>query len=281
MDLSIPSLHLKEGKSTHDALKGTKSDRKNVHFLRKSNPSISVHKADLRSSFKYADHVENCYMDLKGASENSNADMSKFSHKLFPRRYKVGNAQCKVHRYGTTRTAKAKTVSSQSVDIQLPRIKLDSFSTDTKLRRSPFIENHRTYLKQKGYNLDVLYLLNGKRKSYERELKKYNEAQEVLDNSTEAEQQKGFLSPRGPQDKCHYLDMEAKSIRNPLIIHMMRGLEKESEIPGHVKSSDIKSSHLGKVLSPRQLQILLSYEQPVIPFTFYNNRSFDAKDQYG
>jgi hypothetical protein len=58
-------------------------------------------------------------------------------------------------------------------------------------------------------------------------------------------------------------------IDSPTLVKIMRGLERDTKIPGYIRADDSNRNILGKVLTKAQQHNLLKQKEPVIPEVFY------------
>lgn len=223
--------------------------------------------------------------DLKGSDKDGDTEKvpSVYAHKLFPSRYKYGTPVYRHQQgYGDYISSK-RSVSTGAVNqpnksplkLVLPRLNAENvpMCNNQKQKRCPFVDNQRSYLRQRGYNLDILYSVSGARKNKKQNVDQSNEKREEIKpefrKTAEFERKYELNSPRESLEKDLHPVVHRKTVFNPLVLRLMRGLERETRIPGHIRSEDTTSTRLGKVLSPRQMHDLLYEEVPVIPMAFY------------
>lgn len=154
----------------------------------------------------------------------------------------------------------------------LPNLPTDqSHMTPRNSKMCSFVRNHKTYLKLKGFDVTEVYSLN-----------RHNKTKPV---KSSAKKQIGVLSNSEsdlPKLVDHRFNTKRKlpvqttgsnvwRPRDSTNPRSSRVLDKDLIIPGYVRSTDVKSQRLGKVLTKTHLRKLLTQEEPLIPKAFCMN----------
>lgn len=134
----------------------------------------------------------------------------------------------------------------------------------------PYVKNHKAYLKLKGFDVHSVYSLNRhhKERNFQTDYRQVSNSETDLPALSE---HKSLTRRR--QDLTAVNDVwRPRDSTNPEAYkHLVSGLNKERSIPGHIRSTAVKSQRLGKVLTKAHLRKLLSQEDPLIPKGFYMN----------
>lgn len=160
------------------------------------------------------------------------------------------------------------------INLHVPRLSVDNYSTDNmdnKRTFSPFVTNNKIYLQKKGVNINTLYSFKQSRRKPNDKTRhdsfKPGVDQHLLTNfKTEvSDYSKTLLGPDISQPSSANQD----TTRNLRYLRLMKGLDRESKIPGHVRPDDTKGNPLGKVLAKTHLESILAKEQMDNEPTFY------------
>lgn len=127
-----------------------------------------------------------------------------------------------------------------------------------------FINNHKSYLKMRGYDVSTVYSVN--RHSTERG----NALTSRFGNQRKAKDQVPICvtSAHAPNNKVP-CDKERNAKQNDAYDQLLKSLNKELTINGQKKADNTTNRRLGNVLTKSQLQNLLTQESPRIPKIFY------------
>lgn len=217
---------------------------------------------------------------------------STHAHKRFPRgqpiRKSVTSHRRSESSIGTSESSivlmsqRLPLYAERTMHLYLPRLTFDhstshtDSSLKTKRTNCSYVVNNKNYLRRKGINLNDLYSLkHNKRGSMESK----SQSENVTSTKT---QFLGLPLPTCLNTVNHTmsvpLDISGLPHSNgprqtvtgsPMYTRLIRGLEREAKIPGHVRAEDCSANSLGKVLTKEHLDDLLREEKTVIPAAFY------------
>jgi hypothetical protein len=139
----------------------------------------------------------------------------------------------------------------------------------------PFVSNNKSYLRRKGLNINDLYSFRHRHSGTKnnRTLDESNNFQMSKLNSTDKKVFRKRRSTITKHDqvsgKSEFDDRSELVIDNPTLVKLMRGLERDTKIPGYIRADDNNRSILGKVITKAHQHNLLNQKEPVIPDVFY------------
>ena len=240
--------------------------------------------------------------DLKMTLQNSiyrvTAETSNlgFVHDSFPPGAKLGSPrfrrQTSMGSNGNGSNNHSRKVTPTSVScrdrkshVPLPRLPFDNYPlTPRKNKNCSFVNNHKTYLRLKGYQINDVYSIRRRRsesdvksphisKENVSELKKISVGSSVDLPSV-------FATEKSPRDRKWQWQTIQEDVWRPQDSRRLHGgdksldafnkhLDRELKVPGHVKSRDVKTLKLGKVLTQAKLRQLLTEDTVSIPNIYY------------
>jgi hypothetical protein len=139
----------------------------------------------------------------------------------------------------------------------------------------PFASNNKSYFKKKGLNINDLYSFRHRhirtnnnitlddRNNFQMPKLNSNDLQVFLKRRSTITKH-GQLSGKSEFDYSSELVIESSTL-----VKLMRGLERDTKIPGYIRADDSNRNILGKVITKVHQHNLLNQKEPVIPEVFY------------
>lgn len=218
---------------------------------------------------------------------------STHAHKCFPNRQPIRRSVTSFKRSGSSNENTGTSLillnqrlplyAERSMHLYLPRLTFDNSTyqskamIQTKPSNCSYVANNKFYLRKKGINFSDLYSLKHNRRG--------TNGHKFQNDKSKAGMTKfaGTALPiPSPNNASHtspvpwditsilWLNGSRQTVNgSPMYVRLMRGLERENKIPGHVRAEDCSDNTLGKVLTKEHLENLLKQEKPVIPAAFY------------
>jgi hypothetical protein len=165
--------------------------------------------------------------------------------------------------------------SGNVINMYVPRLPVnncyeDSRSDTIKRTYCSFVTNNKMYLKKRGVNINNLYSFKqSRRRPNDKTTKNESDlsvGKYVSTNSKTANASDYFKHLTRDSSQCQSKPSTSSipAADNKRYARLMKGLEREAIIPGHVRAEETKGNHLGKVLAKTQLGRLLRQEQSAI-----------------
>jgi hypothetical protein len=170
--------------------------------------------------------------------------------------------------------------TEKSMHFYMPRLTFNHSAEATlKSRHSTaclFVTNNKSYLQRKGFDINALYSFRQRHSgtkndtsldnNYNLQMPKFNSG-----DKTVSFKRRSTITIHGQTSGKSEFDKKSELvIDSPTLVKIMRGLERDTKIPGYIRADDTNRKILGKVLTKAHRNYLLNQKEPVIPEVFYN-----------